>query len=51
MLAEAAVGVETQLAAALDLEADSGLMEMFMGRQPFVREIRGSVSLAITVRS
>jgi len=41
---EAAKGAKAQLEAALGLEDDSALVGMFMGREPFVKEIKGAHS-------
>ena len=40
-LLEAAKGAEAQLRAALELDDYSPLLEMFMGREPFAKEIKG----------
>lgn len=42
-LVEAAVGAKAQVEPALELEEGSHIMEKFMGRKPFTREIRSKV--------
>ena len=42
-LVDAAVGAKAQVEAALELEEGSQVMDMFMGRKPFAKEIRCNV--------